>query len=142
MVRHKFSLESIEVTRWLVGGELFANNSTIVSEKMAMETTKSGCKQILQIFYYIYMNCGAPRMISDWSLTVMFFFDSYDPSKAAAILFAVLYGITTLLHIIQMFLMRKWYCWALIMGGVWEVRYIGICPKMGSTCTGILADLI
>lgn len=65
MVRHKFSLESIEVTRWLVGGELFANNSTIVSEKMAMETTKSGCKQILQIFYYGYMNCGAPRMISD-----------------------------------------------------------------------------
>ncbi|PUU75469.1 RTA1 like protein-domain-containing protein [Tuber borchii] len=44
----------------------------------------------------------------------------YDPSKAAAILFAILYGITTLFHIIQMFLMRKWYCWALIMGGIWE----------------------
>ncbi|PWW78070.1 RTA1-domain-containing protein [Tuber magnatum] len=46
--------------------------------------------------------------------------DSYDPSKAAAILFALLYGITTLLHIIQMCLTRKWYCSALIMGGLWE----------------------
>ena len=69
-------------------------------------------------------------MIFGGLLTVMLF-DRYDPSKAAAILFAILYGMTTLLHIIQMFLTRKWYCWVLIMGGLWEVRYISICPKMG-----------
>ena len=32
----------------VAGGESLANDSTIASEKTAMETTKSGCKQMLQ----------------------------------------------------------------------------------------------
>ncbi|KAI1616697.1 RTA1 like protein-domain-containing protein [Exophiala viscosa] len=56
---------------------------------------------------------------------------SYCPSLAAAILFAVLFGITSTAHITQAFLYRKPFAWVLIMGALWEtggyiVRIISI----------------
>ncbi|MCJ1236349.1 hypothetical protein MMC14_004330 [Varicellaria rhodocarpa] len=44
----------------------------------------------------------------------------YCPSTAAATIFAVLFGLTTLSHIIQAFHYRKGFCWVIIMGGSWE----------------------
>jgi hypothetical protein len=46
---------------------------------------------------------------------------AYSPSFAAAILFAVLFGITTFGHIFQAFYhKKKRLCWVLIMGTAWE----------------------
>lgn len=45
---------------------------------------------------------------------------TYCPSLPAAILFAVLFGITTSTHIYQAYSFHKAFCWVLIMGGIWE----------------------
>ncbi|KAI9034939.1 RTA1 domain-containing protein [Aspergillus affinis] len=45
----------------------------------------------------------------------------YEPSFGAAILFAVLFGLTTLAHIIQAFVYNKRYAWVVIMGATWEL---------------------
>jgi hypothetical protein len=44
----------------------------------------------------------------------------YCPSVPAAIIFFVLFGVTTLFHIYQAFKHRKAFCWVIIMGGLWE----------------------
>ena len=50
----------------------------------------------------------------------------YEPSTEAAAAFAVLFGITTLLHGFQMFKSRTWYLTALICGGISEtIGYVG-----------------
>ncbi|KAE9380241.1 hypothetical protein N431DRAFT_432526 [Stipitochalara longipes BDJ] len=47
---------------------------------------------------------------------------NYYPSFAAALIFAILFGITTLLHIYQAFTHKKLrLCWTLIMGTGWEL---------------------
>ncbi|KAA8910706.1 RTA1 like protein-domain-containing protein [Sphaerosporella brunnea] len=45
---------------------------------------------------------------------------SYNPSTGAAYLFTVLWGLTSLFHLVQMIQFRKWYCWVLTMGCTWE----------------------
>ncbi|KIA75996.1 hypothetical protein HK57_00173 [Aspergillus ustus] len=45
----------------------------------------------------------------------------YEASFPAAILFAVLFGLTTLVHIIQAFVYKKRYSWVVIMGSLWEL---------------------
>jgi hypothetical protein len=42
----------------------------------------------------------------------------YVPSKVAAIIFVVLFSLTTALHIFQLFKKRTWYFVPLIIGGV------------------------
>ncbi|CAK5272339.1 unnamed protein product [Mycena citricolor] len=44
----------------------------------------------------------------------------YCPSLPAAILFSVLFGLTTLVHVVQAIMYRKAFCWVLIMAGAWE----------------------
>ncbi|EPS29314.1 putative lipid transporter atnI [Penicillium oxalicum] len=44
----------------------------------------------------------------------------YVPSFAAAVLFCVLFGMSTLLHFIQSLIHKKAYMWVLIMGAAWE----------------------
>ena len=44
----------------------------------------------------------------------------YYPSFGAAILFSILFGMTTVLHFFQAFHFRKRFCWVIIMGGTWE----------------------
>ncbi|KAJ7282298.1 RTA1 like protein-domain-containing protein [Mycena rebaudengoi] len=44
----------------------------------------------------------------------------YCPSFPAAITFATLFGLTTILHLIQAIHYRKKFCWVLIMAGAWE----------------------
>ncbi|KAL3459286.1 RTA1 like protein-domain-containing protein [Aspergillus heterothallicus] len=45
----------------------------------------------------------------------------YEASFAAAILFSVLFGFTTLVHIVQAFVYKKRYAWVVIMGSLWEL---------------------
>jgi RTA1 like protein len=46
---------------------------------------------------------------------------NYYPSFSAAVLFALLFGLSTLVHVIQAIVYRKVrLCWVLIMGGLWE----------------------
>ncbi|KAE8153051.1 hypothetical protein BDV25DRAFT_169594 [Aspergillus avenaceus] len=45
----------------------------------------------------------------------------YVPSFAAAVLFCVLFGLTTILHGVQAVLYKKTYTWVIIMGGTWEL---------------------
>ncbi|KAJ7226284.1 RTA1 like protein-domain-containing protein [Mycena rebaudengoi] len=44
----------------------------------------------------------------------------YCPSFPAAIVFAVLFALTTIVHLIQAIHYRKKFCWVLIMAGIWE----------------------
>lgn len=49
----------------------------------------------------------------------------FCPSIAPAYLFAVLFGLTTLVHIVQAILHRKFYCWVIAMSGAMQtVTYI------------------
>jgi hypothetical protein len=44
----------------------------------------------------------------------------YCPSYAGAIAFTTLFGLATLAHIIQMFLLKKPFAFVLVMAGIWE----------------------
>jgi len=55
-----------------------------------------------------------------------FNFYEYDPSLAAAVLFAVLFAISTALHLFQSIRKRAWFMTPFIIGGLFEtVGYIG-----------------
>lgn len=43
---------------------------------------------------------------------------NYDPSAVAAIIFVVLFGLTTLVHIFQMIRSRSWFFIPFIIGGI------------------------
>ncbi|KAJ5747137.1 uncharacterized protein N7511_008833 [Penicillium nucicola] len=45
----------------------------------------------------------------------------YVPSFAAAIFFCVLYGLTTIMHLVQAFIYKKPYAWVVTMGSAWEL---------------------
>ncbi|CAN9105835.1 unnamed protein product [Alternaria alternata] len=45
----------------------------------------------------------------------------YNPSFSAAIAFAVLFGLLTIVHIFLAILHRKNFCWVIIMGTIWEL---------------------
>ncbi|KAF5583712.1 phospholipid-translocating ATPase [Fusarium pseudocircinatum] len=44
----------------------------------------------------------------------------FDPSFAANLAFCVLFGMTTMVHIIQAIMFKKKFCWVAIMGAAWE----------------------
>ncbi|EEH39817.1 RTA1 domain-containing protein [Paracoccidioides lutzii Pb01] len=44
----------------------------------------------------------------------------YCPSIPAAILFAVLFGLTSLVHMFQWHTFRKKFCWVIVMAALWE----------------------
>jgi hypothetical protein len=57
---------------------------------------------------------------------------NYYPSFTAAIIFSVLFGITTFTHIYQAFYHKKLrLCWTLIMGAAWE--FAGFAIRTAST---------
>ncbi|RAH48700.1 RTA1 domain-containing protein [Aspergillus brunneoviolaceus CBS 621.78] len=45
----------------------------------------------------------------------------YVPSFAAAVLFGVLFGFTTICHLVQAVIYKKRYAWVVIMGALWEL---------------------
>ncbi|KAL9630853.1 MAG: hypothetical protein Q9164_006205, partial [Protoblastenia rupestris] len=42
----------------------------------------------------------------------------YDPSMAAAVLFTILFLLTTMLHMYQLLLTRTWYMVPFLIGGI------------------------
>ncbi|MCJ1414505.1 hypothetical protein MMC32_000832 [Xylographa parallela] len=44
----------------------------------------------------------------------------YYPSFAAAVVFSILFGVLTILHISQAAVHKKPFCWVIIMAGLWE----------------------
>jgi hypothetical protein len=44
----------------------------------------------------------------------------YCPSFPAAVLFTALFGLTTLVHLVQAGYYRKKFCWVIVMAGLWE----------------------
>ena len=45
----------------------------------------------------------------------------FCPNKGAAYLFAVLFGLALLAHIIQAIVYRKGYSWVIAMGALWQL---------------------
>ncbi|KAK5689536.1 hypothetical protein LTR97_012876 [Elasticomyces elasticus] len=45
----------------------------------------------------------------------------YDPSLAASVLFAILFGITTAWHMLQLAKSRSWYFIPVLLGGIFEI---------------------
>ncbi|KAK0612120.1 RTA1 like protein-domain-containing protein [Immersiella caudata] len=45
----------------------------------------------------------------------------FYPSWGWNLAFAVFFGITTLIHLVQMFVYRKWFSWVVVMGSLWEL---------------------
>jgi hypothetical protein len=61
---------------------------------------------------------GKDGYVPEWACNANY---NYDPSFAAALIFAILFGITTFAHIFQAFYHRKVrLCWVIIMGSAWE----------------------
>ncbi|KAF4444687.1 phospholipid-translocating ATPase [Fusarium acutatum] len=44
----------------------------------------------------------------------------FDPSFAANLAFCILFGMTTMVHLMQAILFKKKFCWVAIMGAAWE----------------------
>ncbi|XEV05659.1 hypothetical protein FSHL1_010946 [Fusarium sambucinum] len=66
------------------------------------------------------MDCNPDYENATWA------FYRFVPSKEANIVFVVLFAITTLLHVLQLWRTRTWYLIPLVVGGVCEViGYIG-----------------
>ncbi|KAK5447787.1 hypothetical protein LTS15_009286 [Exophiala xenobiotica] len=75
------------------------------------------------------------------------FYWAYCPSLVAAILFSILFGLTTLLHTVQAMNYRKRFALILIMGGTWEaagyiVRILSNYHQLNSTLYTIQTLLI
>lgn len=62
---------------------------------------------------------GKDGYIPEWACSSNY---DYYPSFAAALIFAIVFGITTLLHIYQAFAFKKVrLCWVIVMGSAWEL---------------------
>ncbi|KAL2280203.1 hypothetical protein FJTKL_12670 [Diaporthe vaccinii] len=67
-------------------------------------------------------------------------FYRYEPSVAGAVIFCILFGITSGLHAFQMYKTRTWYLVALVIGGLCEwigyiARSVNATEKLG--CWGL-----
>ncbi|EGU75205.1 hypothetical protein FOPG_12741 [Fusarium oxysporum f. sp. conglutinans race 2 54008] len=64
--------------------------------------------------------CDPNYRHADWS------FYRYEPSTAAAVIFVVLFSITTIVHVYQLIKTKTWYMLAFCLGGISEIAgYIG-----------------
>ncbi|KAF5581585.1 RTM1 [Fusarium pseudoanthophilum] len=64
--------------------------------------------------------CDPNYRHADWS------FYRYEPSTAAAVIFIIIFSITTIIHVYQMIKTKTWYMLAFCLGGVSEIAgYIG-----------------
>ncbi|KAL5608634.1 hypothetical protein FOVSG1_003315 [Fusarium oxysporum f. sp. vasinfectum] len=64
--------------------------------------------------------CDPNYRHADWS------FYRYEPSTAAAVIFVVLFSITTIIHVFQLIKTKTWYMLAFCLGGISEIAgYIG-----------------
>lgn len=62
--------------------------------------------------------------VPEWACNANY---NYYPSFTAAVMFAVIFGITTFFHLYQAFAHKKFrLCWPLLMGAIWEFASFGI----------------
>lgn len=62
--------------------------------------------------------------VPEWACNANY---NYYPSFAAAIIFTVIFGLTTSVHIYQAFAYKKFrLCWTLLMGAAWELSSFAI----------------
>ncbi|KAJ7159967.1 RTA1 like protein-domain-containing protein [Mycena crocata] len=61
----------------------------------------------------VQVKCMDPRENENYSFL-------YCPSFPAAVIFSVLFAVTTVAHIVQAIHYRKSFCWVIIMAGIWE----------------------
>lgn len=62
--------------------------------------------------------------VPEWACNANY---NYYPSFTAAIIFAVIFGITTFFHLYQAFAYKKFrLCWVLLVGAIWEFASFGI----------------
>ncbi|KAJ6591372.1 RTA1 like protein-domain-containing protein [Mycena sp. CBHHK59/15] len=61
----------------------------------------------------VQVQCFDPRTTENYNFL-------YCPSFPAAVLFSVLFGLTTIAHIIQAVHYHKPFCWVIVMAGAWE----------------------
>ena len=67
---------------------------------------------------------GKNGYVPEWACNANY---NYDPSFPGALIFAILFGLTTTAHIFQAFAHKKLrLCWVLIMGATWEFLSFGI----------------
>jgi hypothetical protein len=67
---------------------------------------------------------GKDGYVPEWACNSNY---NYDPSFAAALIFAIIFGITTFTHIYQAFAYKKFrLCWVVIMGSTWEFASFSI----------------
>ncbi|SCO22743.1 related to RTM1 protein [Fusarium fujikuroi] len=66
------------------------------------------------------VKCDPNYRHADWS------FYRYEPSTAAAVIFVILFSVTTFVHVFQMFRTKTWYMVAFCLGGISEIAgYVG-----------------
>lgn len=53
-----------------------------------------------------------------------FVFYHYEPSMAAAVIFVLLFGISTILHAVQMGMTRTWFMIPFLLGGLCEYTHV------------------
>jgi hypothetical protein len=95
---------------------IFSFNATSLSEKLPKPT----CTQTITPDKNGYVPPGTCN--SNYE---------YYPSFAAAVAVAVVFGVITILHILQAALYRKGFCWVVIMGALWELG--GFVSRSAST---------
>ncbi|KAK2809823.1 hypothetical protein FQN50_003463 [Emmonsiellopsis sp. PD_5] len=61
----------------------------------------------------------------------------YCPSFAAAVLFTVLFGLTTIVHIVQWVNFRKKFCWVITMSSLWETAGFALRSLSAQKITGL-----
>ncbi|SCO39969.1 related to RTM1 protein [Fusarium fujikuroi] len=66
------------------------------------------------------VKCDPNYRHADWS------FYRFEPSTAAAVIFVILFSVTTFVHVFQMFRTKTWYMVAFCLGGISEIAgYVG-----------------
>jgi hypothetical protein len=64
---------------------------------------------------------GRPRCIDNYE-DAQWSFYRFEPSLAGNVIFVALFGLSSLLHVLQMYKTRTWYLTALIIGALGELR--------------------
>ncbi|KAK7018502.1 RTA1-domain-containing protein [Favolaschia claudopus] len=67
----------------------------------------------------VQVKCMDPQENPDYNFL-------YCPSFPAAVIFSALFGLTTLVHLIQAIHYRKRFCWVIIMAGIWETAGLAL----------------
>lgn len=69
------------------------------------------------------------RQATDGDTEGGFVFYYYEPSMAAAVIFVLLFGTSTILHAVQMFMTRTWFMIPFLIGGICKSDAVYRCKR-------------